>query len=288
MGRIGRQRDYTSSKDSVQEIYLKHLSTAPLHMVSQNLSTPDGTQHTQRKQMEILQARTSAGSLQVVRAQTVQTTSSRWSSSTVHSTTTSTAEQTTGSSGSVGAITGPTAAGSPLATNGFSSHHLLSSFHRPLSSGTTSSSRLLTVGSSRSDAPQTTPHGGSAFVSTATKPFPRFSSSPTAAGSSFVNTSGPLRYGRQLYAVDADAHDDRGSYQHTATNQQPLRTVAVEQDSSINGNSVPLARGKSISIEDLSTERDESNFDDDVEPTQWKRVSKIRRSLQFPRKTTPR
>ncbi|XP_040171285.1 mucin-5AC isoform X4 [Anopheles arabiensis] len=256
-------------------------------MVSQNLSTPDGTQHTQRKQMEILQARTSAGSLQVVRAQTVQTTSSRWSSSTVHSTTTST-EQTTGSSGSVGAITGPTAAGSPLATNGFSSHHLLSSFHRPLSSGTTSSSRLLTVGSSRSNAPQTTPLGGSAFVSTATKPFPRFSSSPTSAGSSFVNTSGPLRYGRQLYAVDADAHDDRGSYHHTATNQQPLHTVAVEQDSSINGNSVPLARGKSISIEDLSTERDESNFDDDVEPTQWKRVSKIRRSLQFPRKTTPR
>uniref|UniRef100_A0A453Z046 Uncharacterized protein n=2 Tax=Anopheles gambiae TaxID=7165 RepID=A0A453Z046_ANOGA len=256
-------------------------------MVSQNLSTPDGTQHTQRKQMEILQARTSAGSLQVVRAQTVQTTSSRWSSSTVHSTTTST-EQTTGSSGIVGAITGPTVAGSPLATNGFSSHHLLSSFHRPLSSGTTSSSRLLTVGSSRSDAPQTTPLGGSAFVSTATKPFPRFSSSPTSAGSSFVNTSGPLRYGRQLYAVDADAHDDRGSYHHTATNQQPLRTVAVEQDSSINGNSVPLARGKSISIEDLSTERDESNFDDDVEPTQWKRVSKIRRSLQFPRKTTPR
>lgn len=49
-----------------------------------------------------------------------------------------------------------------------------------------------------------------------------------------------------------------------------------------------LARGKSISIEDLSTERDETNFDDDVEPTQWKRVSKIRRSLQFPRKTAPK
>uniref|UniRef100_A0A182T419 Uncharacterized protein n=1 Tax=Anopheles maculatus TaxID=74869 RepID=A0A182T419_9DIPT len=54
------------------------------------------------------------------------------------------------------------------------------------------------------------------------------------------------------------------------------------------GNIIPLARGKSISIEDLSTERDENNFDDDVEPTQWKRVSKIRRSLQFPRKTSPR
>uniref|UniRef100_A0A182JU84 Uncharacterized protein n=1 Tax=Anopheles christyi TaxID=43041 RepID=A0A182JU84_9DIPT len=162
-------------------------------MVSHNLSTPDGTQHTQRKQMEILQARTSAGSLQVVRSQTVQTTSSRWSSSTVHSST----EQT--ASNGVGAITGT----SPLhTTNGLSSHHLLSSFHRPLSSGSTGSSRLLV-------------------------------------------------------------------------------------SKLINGN-VPLARGKSISIEDLSTERDESNFDDDVEPTQWKRVSKIRRSLQFPRKTTPR
>ncbi|XP_053692311.1 uncharacterized protein LOC128740771 [Sabethes cyaneus] len=49
-----------------------------------------------------------------------------------------------------------------------------------------------------------------------------------------------------------------------------------------------LSRGKSISTEDLATERDETNFDDDVEPTQWKRVSKIRRSLQFPRKTAPK
>jgi hypothetical protein len=50
-------------------------------MVSHNLSTPDGTQHSQRKQMEVLQTRTaSGGALQVVRAQTVQTSSSRWSS----------------------------------------------------------------------------------------------------------------------------------------------------------------------------------------------------------------
>uniref|UniRef100_A0A182W713 Uncharacterized protein n=1 Tax=Anopheles minimus TaxID=112268 RepID=A0A182W713_9DIPT len=107
-------------------------------MVSQNLSTPDGTQHTQRKQMEILQARTSAGSLQVVRAQTVQTTSSRWSSSMLHAT-----EQTSSSVGATtaGSIMAP--ASQPHTTNGFSSHHLLSSFHRPLSSGSTSSSRLL-------------------------------------------------------------------------------------------------------------------------------------------------
>lgn len=50
-------------------------------MVQHNLSTPDGTKHTHKKQMEILQARTSSGSYQVVRAQTVHSSSSRWSSS---------------------------------------------------------------------------------------------------------------------------------------------------------------------------------------------------------------
>uniref|UniRef100_A0A182Y0A3 Uncharacterized protein n=1 Tax=Anopheles stephensi TaxID=30069 RepID=A0A182Y0A3_ANOST len=198
-------------------------------MVSQNLSTPDGTQHTQRKQMEILQARTSAGSLQVVRAQTVQTTSSRWSSSSSMVQT----EQTN----SVGAIAGsPSSSHQPqhLTTNGFSSHHLLSSFHRPLmssSAGSTSSSRLL---------------------------YKKFNSD-----SPFSLTLSPS------HAIPVSG--------------------CIASVSSINGgNIIPLARGKSISIEDLSTERDENNFDDDVEPTQWKRVSKIRRSLQFPRKTTPR
>uniref|UniRef100_A0A4Y0ATE0 Uncharacterized protein n=1 Tax=Anopheles funestus TaxID=62324 RepID=A0A4Y0ATE0_ANOFN len=243
-------------------------------MVSQNLSTPDGTQHTQRKQMEILQARTAAGSLQVVRAQTVQTTSSRWSSSMLHS-----SEQTSNSVGaSASSIMVP--ASHQHTTNGFTSHHLLSSFHRPLSSDSTSSSRLLAAGSSRSDASQTTPLSGTAFVSSS-KPFPQFSS-PTGS-SSFISSGGPLRYGR-VYAVGSDAHDDRSC---TSSYHHPAHTVAAEQES-INGGNIPLARGKSISIEDLSTERDENNFDDDVEPTQWKRVSKIRRSLQFPRKTTPR
>lgn len=46
--------------------------------LSQNVSTADGTEHTQHKQMNILQTRTSNGSaLQVVRAQTFQTSSSR-------------------------------------------------------------------------------------------------------------------------------------------------------------------------------------------------------------------
>lgn len=47
---------------------------------SQNVSIPNGAQLSQRKQLEILQAHTSTGSLQVVKAQTVQSSSSRWSS----------------------------------------------------------------------------------------------------------------------------------------------------------------------------------------------------------------
>ncbi|KAM7350926.1 uncharacterized protein ACRADG_003915 isoform 2-T3 [Cochliomyia hominivorax] len=49
---------------------------------SQNISQPNGTQQTQRKQLEVLQTCTAAGgALQVIRSQTVQTTSSRWSTS---------------------------------------------------------------------------------------------------------------------------------------------------------------------------------------------------------------
>lgn len=45
---------------------------------SQNVSQPNGTQHSHRKQLEVIQSRTSSGSMQVIRAHTVQTTSSRW------------------------------------------------------------------------------------------------------------------------------------------------------------------------------------------------------------------
>lgn len=38
-------------------------------------------------------------------------------------------------------------------------------------------------------------------------------------------------------------------------------------------------RGRSASIEDLAN-IDETSFDGDVEPYEWKRVSKLRRSLQ--------
>lgn len=47
-------------------------------MVTNNFLTPDGTKHTQKKQMEILQARTKeGGALQVVKSTTSQTISSR-------------------------------------------------------------------------------------------------------------------------------------------------------------------------------------------------------------------
>uniref|UniRef100_A0A1I8PKA6 Uncharacterized protein n=1 Tax=Stomoxys calcitrans TaxID=35570 RepID=A0A1I8PKA6_STOCA len=47
---------------------------------SQNISQPNGTQQTQRKQLEVIQTCTAGGAaMQVIRSQTVQTTSSRWS-----------------------------------------------------------------------------------------------------------------------------------------------------------------------------------------------------------------
>ncbi|XP_049531736.1 serine-rich adhesin for platelets isoform X3 [Anopheles darlingi] len=239
-------------------------------MVAQNLSTPDGTQHTQRKQMEILQARTSAGSLQVVRAQTVQTTSSRWSSSTLHSEVSS----------SVGANS--SIASALHTTNGFTSHHLLSQaapFHR--SPPLTASSRLLSLARPAAAAVAAAAESSSSLLTSSSlvsspKSFVRLG---TDSQSPFTRTtpSPPVRYSR-LIPNEPEANDRF---------YQPAHTVAVVSDS-LNGGNTPLARGKSVSIEDLSTERDESNFDDDVEPTQWKRVSKIRRSLQFPRKTTPR
>ncbi|TMW43682.1 hypothetical protein DOY81_011238, partial [Sarcophaga bullata] len=54
---------------------------------SQNISQPNGTQQTQRKQLEVLQTCTpTGGAMQVIRSQTVQTTSSRWSTSSASAT----------------------------------------------------------------------------------------------------------------------------------------------------------------------------------------------------------
>ncbi|XP_038113867.1 serine-rich adhesin for platelets [Culex quinquefasciatus] len=233
-------------------------------MVSQNLSSSDGsTQHTQKKQMEVLQARTaSGGSLQVVRAQTVQTTSSRWSSSTLHS------EICNGTT---------TSTKSALTTNGFSSHQ---QFHKPL----INSSRLL------SNATGSILHNSSSNSHMSSQ-----SPQPTTAASLLLNGH---HLQQQQQQVSSNGFSDVSGLR--SASRTPLDWFDKFKDigSSVHQQNLHhkepadadsfLARGKSISIEDLSTERDETNFDDDVEPTQWKRVSKIRRSLQFPRKTAPK
>ncbi|XP_021702832.1 uncharacterized protein LOC5577896 isoform X2 [Aedes aegypti] len=282
-------------------------------MVSHNLSTPDGsTQHTQKKQMEILQARTASGSLQVVRAQTVQTTSSRWSSSTLHSeicsngvstSTTSTSSSSFSNGHSIPAITANSTSSShrtsALTTNGFSSHHLQQQFHRP---AVINSSRLLSSTSSTSNTNGSILHTSSLHQS----PQPLASSNGTTvakmpsslASTLLLQSNGPpptsIR-SKQVFRsgqMDVGGPTGGGDSFTSHTRQRPLDWFDKFKDISVKDEPADadsfLTRGKSVSIEDLSTERDETNFDDDVEPTQWKRVSKIRRSLQFPRKTAPK
>ncbi|KPU73646.1 uncharacterized protein Dana_GF15552, isoform C [Drosophila ananassae] len=66
---------------------------------SQNISQPNGTQHTQRKQLEVLKARTANGAMQVIRTQTVQKSSSSWASSTSTTTTSTTTHRTSNGHG---------------------------------------------------------------------------------------------------------------------------------------------------------------------------------------------
>lgn len=47
-------------------------------------------------------------------------------------------------------------------------------------------------------------------------------------------------------------------------------------------------RGKSASTEDLSINYDNAQSDNDSGPMEWRRVSKIRRSLQYPKAEAPR
>ncbi|XP_058452319.1 serine-rich adhesin for platelets [Malaya genurostris] len=251
-------------------------------MVTHNLSTPDGsTQHMQKKQMEILQARTSSGSLQVVRAQTVQTSSSRWTSSTLHSEI-SNSSSSSNNLHSSSLATVSSSKTSALTTNGFSSHHHLpQQFHRPV----INSSRLLSTAagsilhgtSSQHQSPQpltliqpVTASGGNHFTTSST------------SSSSLSSVS----YGNKLHSKPSGLHRTDSGHRPHYDYFDKFKDISVKEQPADPESF--LSRGKSISIEDLSTERDETNFDDDVEPTQWKRVSKIRRSLQFPRKTTPK
>ncbi|KAH8410177.1 hypothetical protein KR009_007860 [Drosophila setifemur] len=66
---------------------------------SQNISQPNGTQHTQSKQLEVLKARTANGAMQVIRTQTVQKSSSSWASSSSTTTTSTTHHRTSNGHG---------------------------------------------------------------------------------------------------------------------------------------------------------------------------------------------
>ncbi|XP_030240720.1 uncharacterized protein LOC108658058 isoform X8 [Drosophila navojoa] len=85
---------------------------------SQNISQPNGTQHTQRKQMEVL--RTANGAMQVIRTQTVQKTSStsRWSTSSSTTTTQQQQHTTTTSSTTNGGSRAPMASWAPRSAQG--------------------------------------------------------------------------------------------------------------------------------------------------------------------------
>ncbi|XP_055644531.1 serine-rich adhesin for platelets [Toxorhynchites rutilus septentrionalis] len=283
-------------------------------MVSHNLSTPDGsTQHTQKKQMEILQARTVSGSLQVVRAQTVQTTSSRWSSSTLHSEICngiSTSHSSTSGSSYNGHSHSTTSNAtshhgtSSFATNGFSSHHLQQQQQQQIRRPLINSSRLLGPPPATSgNILHSNSHGSSQLLIppplTGEEYFVNSdqaikSSSSSTASSALLNghtAAFGSEHSRGLQSVGlirngSNGDDSRSRHRQHLDWFDKFKDISVKEEPT-DADSF-LNRGKSISIEDLTTERDEANFDDDVEPTQWKRVSKIRRSLQFPRKTAPK
>ncbi|XP_055685361.1 uncharacterized protein LOC129791303 isoform X1 [Lutzomyia longipalpis] len=186
-----------------------HMNTYGKVVDSQKVSTPNGTHHTQRKQLEVLQARTATGgAMQVVRSQTVHTSSSRWNSS----------------SSKQNGING---------TSNFTSTHSspLSFQHKKLHGET----QPKTVSPY---APEPTLSASSSMNST---------SSPSAAN---CGVGGPRKQ------LDSNERETAALNSHGALN-----------------------RGKSVSNEDLA--------DDDLEPCEWKRVSKIRRSLQYPKVTSP-
>ncbi|GAB0095445.1 hypothetical protein DMENIID0001_108320 [Sergentomyia squamirostris] len=186
-----------------------HMNTYGKVVDSQNLSTPNGTHHTQRKQLEVLQARTSTGgAMQVVRSQTVHTSSSRWNSSSTQN----------GINGSL---------------NFTSTHSNPLSFQHKKLHGET-------------QAKTVTPYA----------PEPTLSASPSMNSTSSPPSTVGSGVGGHRKQLDPNERETPALNSHGALN-----------------------RGKSVSNEDLA--------DDDPEPCEWKRVSKIRRSLQYPKVTSP-
>ncbi|KAG5674453.1 hypothetical protein PVAND_004423 [Polypedilum vanderplanki] len=228
----------------------------------QSFETTDGTQHKQHKQMNILQTITSTGgALQVVRAQTIQTSHSSSRRAAITSTTYS-SQYTNGCSSTT--ANSSTMNGDLLSINPRASilhHHEFQKHAQPAS--TSSSSRLKVLLSS-------------AAVSEGNSKNNLFHQSSNNNNSNSNNNS---------YDMDQPMMMKNGvgliqEYSRQQQINEMLFGSTSNNEESLKSNS--FLRGKSASIEELANINDSDN-DDDLKPYDWKRVSKIRRSLQFPK-----
>ncbi|CRL01036.1 CLUMA_CG014241, isoform A [Clunio marinus] len=114
------------------------------------------------------------------------------------------------------------------------------------------------------------------------------------SSSSSTSPSHLMALGSSSASTDNTSHRKNHLFHH-ANNDMNQNFVGIEQSRQQQLNEMLYGsnkesfnlRGRSASIEDL-TNIDESSFDGDVEPCEWKRVSKIRRSLQFPKTSETR
>ncbi|CAH1710399.1 unnamed protein product [Chironomus riparius] len=209
----------------------------------QSFETSDGTKHKQHKQMDILQTITPTGGALQVVRAQIQTS---------HSSSRRAITSTTYSHYTNGTSTAAVASD----VNSSMSSDLLSINPRPLQQHSPTSSRMKALLSSSS----------------------YFNSSPTATndGNSSNNRKTDLFHhiNNKNNNINNDLNNGVGSVEAEFSRQQQMNEMLYGSKES---NS--FLRGKSASIEDLANIDD----DDDVKPYDWKRVSKIRRSLQFPK-----
>ncbi|CAO1316976.1 unnamed protein product [Diamesa serratosioi] len=249
--------------------------------ISQNVSTTDGTQHSQHKQMNILQTRTSnGGALQVVRAQTVQTSSSRRAMTTTSSFSSQFSNHNNDMMGS-------------------SSNQMLFGIHKPLNGDLLSinpRSSLLTSSSTNRELHHQQQQTATKSQSPTSSRIQALLSSSLATG----NSSSSSSLSSATVTVQADNYSRRNNqlFNHNDTDvgilqqQQQQQQQSRQQHQHLNKLNSNNARenlsnaSESASIEELTNLDDGNSFDG--EATEWKRVSKIRRSLQFPKTSDPR
>ncbi|XP_037910264.1 uncharacterized protein LOC119651024 isoform X7 [Hermetia illucens] len=243
---------------------------------SQNVSQPNGIQHTQRKQLEVLQARTSSGSLQVVRAQTqtVQMSSSRWSSSSL-SGGTKTTQSLAGQRFSI-PLHMITNGGNHAMTNGnHESHHVShnsnGSNHQFITEPSLKLSSLM--------------KNSVASSSSSSRSSPR---SPTMFGSSVSQ-----RHHHDVTQPTTVRSTDRvggSSYEAHSHKPHDLDLRHSEKDTLDKDRLQHLHRGRSISNDDLASSDHWDHHGEQVngdDSSDWRRVSKIRRSFQSPKSSSP-